>query len=163
MSVGEDSSVHPLSFRPERADEEPGATLLRGFIAEIEGLYGPLDPDQTPSARPDELTPEAGGAFLVAIDAAGRAVACGAVKRLDRQTAEIKRMFVAPEARGQGVARALLGALEDAARELGYARVRLDTGDRQPHAQALYPSAGYTPIRDYNDNAYASYWYEKPL
>jgi GNAT superfamily N-acetyltransferase len=90
-------------------------------------------------------------------------VACGAVKRLDQQTGEIKRMFVAPGARGQGVARALLGALEDTARELGYERVRLDTGAKQPHAQALYPSAGYTPIPDYNDNVYASYWYEKVL
>jgi GNAT superfamily N-acetyltransferase len=163
MRVGEDSSVDHLSFLPARADEEPGASLLAGFVSEIEGLYGSLDIDQTPSARPDELTPAAGGAFLVGYDGAGRPVACGAVKRLDARTGEIKRMFVAPEARGQGVARALLAALEDAARELGYERVRLDTGAKQPHAQALYASAGYTPIPDYNQNVYASFWYEKAL
>jgi GNAT superfamily N-acetyltransferase len=90
-------------------------------------------------------------------------VACGGVKRLDDATGEIKRMFVAPEARGRGVARALLAALEETARGLGYERVRLDTGAKQPHAQALYASAGYAAIPDYNRNAYASYWFEKEL
>ncbi|MEA2272469.1 MAG: hypothetical protein QOI98_1177, partial [Solirubrobacteraceae bacterium] len=75
----------------------------------------------------------------------------------------IKRMYVLPEARSRGHARRLLVALEDAARALGYARVRLDTGREQPHAQALYESAGYRTIPDYNDNPYASYWGEKDL
>ncbi len=68
---------------------------------------------------------------------------CGGVKRLDGMACEIKRMFVAPEARGRGAARILLEALEDRARELGYVTARLDTGPRQPHARALYESAGY--------------------
>jgi GNAT superfamily N-acetyltransferase len=163
MRVGEDSSVDALSFRPAPADEEPGAALLHGFLAEIEQLYGPLDFTATPSATPEELNPGAGGTFLVGYDASGAAVACGGVKRLDDATGEIKRMFVAPEARGRGVARALLAALEEAARALGYERVRLDTGAKQPHAHALYASAGYAAIPDYNRNAYASYWFEKEL
>ena len=54
-------------------------------------------------------------------------------------------MYVVPPARRSGVARALLGALEDAARGLGYRVARLDTGDRQPHAQAFYnnPAAAF--------------------
>ncbi len=72
-------------------------------------------------------------------------------------------MYVAPAGRSQGVARALLGALEDAARERGYARVRLDTGPRQPHARTLYLSAGYHEIPDYNQNPAASFWGEKDL
>jgi GNAT superfamily N-acetyltransferase len=72
-------------------------------------------------------------------------------------------MYVAPQARGQGVARVLLTALEDAARELGYAKVRLDTGPEQPHARRLYESAGYVEIADYNGNPHAGYWAEKPL
>jgi GNAT superfamily N-acetyltransferase len=163
IGVGEDSSVHPLSFRPERADEEPGATLLRGFITELEQLYGPLNYAVTPSATPEDLSPDAGGGFLVGYDGSGAAVACGGVKRIGETTGEIKRMFVAPEARGRGVARALLAALEDAARALGYERIRLDTGAKQPHARALYASAGYDAIPDYNRNAYAAYWFEKAL
>jgi GNAT superfamily N-acetyltransferase len=68
-----------------------------------------------------------------------------------------------PEARRRGHARRLLTALEDAARALGYERVRLDTGARQPHARALYTSAGFKPIPDYNDNPKAAYWGEKVL
>ena len=72
-------------------------------------------------------------------------------------------MYVVPEARSRGHARRLLYALEDAARELGYVRVRLDTGPLQPHARALYESEGYREIPDYNDNPYASFWGEKEL
>jgi GNAT superfamily N-acetyltransferase len=68
-----------------------------------------------------------------------------------------------PEARGRGWARRLLTALEDAARELGYRRVRLDTGRLQPAALALYPAAGDREIADYNGNPFASYWGEKDL
>jgi GNAT superfamily N-acetyltransferase len=61
------------------------------------------------------------------------------------------------------VAGALLVALEDAARELGYARVRLDTGPKQPHAERLYRRAGYREIPDYNGNVVARHWFEKGL
>jgi GNAT superfamily N-acetyltransferase len=77
--------------------------------------------------------------------------------------AEIKRMYVVPAARRQGLGRRLLEALEDRARELGYARIRLDTGARQPHAQAMYERAGYHPIDNYNGNSMASFWGEKIL
>jgi GNAT superfamily N-acetyltransferase len=72
-------------------------------------------------------------------------------------------MYVVPDARGRGVGRATLIALEEEARRLGYRRARLDTGPRQPHARALYESAGYAAIPDYNANPYAAYWGEKRL
>ena len=103
-----------------------------------------------------------GGTYLVIYED-GRPVAGGGIKRLPDGAAEIKRMYVVPEARSRGLARVLLGALEDAARSLGYDRVRLDTGPRQPHARALYESVGYAPIERYNDNVFASYWAEKAL
>ena len=93
----------------------------------------------------------------------GEPVCVGAIKRLDEGVAEIKRMYVAPAGRSRGVARALLAALEDAARDLGYVVVRLDTGAHQPHAKALYASAGYREIGNYNANPAASYWGEKAL
>ena len=76
---------------------------------------------------------------------------------------EIKRMYVAPEARRQGLARILLQALEDAARGLGYTVARLDTGSRQPHAERLYASQGYRAIGNFNDNPVAHYFGEKRL
>ena len=85
------------------------------------------------------------------------------MKDLGGGIAEIKRMYVVPEARGRGLARELLVALEEAARGLGYERVRLDTGPKQPHAEHLYRSAGYEEIENFNANRMASFWGEKRL
>ncbi len=88
---------------------------------------------------------EGNGAFLVAFRA-DAPVGCGAVRRIDARTGELKRMYVAPEERGQGVGRALLVALEDEARRLGLARVVLETGVRQDRALALYERNGFARI-----------------
>ena len=114
-----------------------------------------------PTATGEELSPPGGGFVVIYED--GRAVAGGGVKRLTEDVGEIKRMYVAPQARSRGHARRLLAELEALARDLGYERVRLDTGAEQPHARALYASAGYLEIDDYNRNPYATYWGEKRL
>jgi GNAT superfamily N-acetyltransferase len=150
-----------LTFRPARADEPPGADLLEAMPAELEPLYGRIDVPGAPTASPAELAPPR-GAFLVGW-LAGEPVACGVVKGLHDATCEIKRMYVAPPARRRGVARALLGALDDEARRLGYARARLDTGRHQPHAERLYREAGYREIGNFNANPFASFWGEKRL
>ena len=87
----------------------------------------------------------------------------GGIKPIAPDAAEIKRMYVVPGARRQGVARTLLRALEDAARERGYAFVRLDTGPLQQGAMTLYASEGYTEIGNFNANPIAAYWGEKQL
>jgi GNAT superfamily N-acetyltransferase len=79
----------------------------------------------------------------------GTDVACGGVCRYDAETGEIRRMYVVPGRRGGGLSRRMLGALEDAARELGYARVRLETGVRQYEALGLYRSSGFQEIPRY--------------
>ncbi|MEY2442552.1 MAG: hypothetical protein QOJ46_1978, partial [bacterium] len=68
-----------------------------------------------------------------------------------------------PAARGHGLGRRLLAQLEQQARDNGYQRLRLDTGDRQPEALGLFLSAGYERIADYNGNTWATYWMEKRL
>jgi len=77
--------------------------------------------------------------------------------------AEIKRMYVRPDARSRGVAAALLAALEAEAVSLGYAVTRLDTGPKQVHAQRLYRRTGYVEVAPYNDNPFACFWGEKRL
>ena len=89
-----------------------------------------------------------GGAFVVGWDGE-EPVACGGIIRYDETTAEIRRMYVAPSARGRGLSRAVLEALENEARQLGYEFVRLETGDRQPEAIKLYASSGFEPIPRY--------------
>jgi GNAT superfamily N-acetyltransferase len=70
---------------------------------------------------------------------------------------------VVPAARCRGHARVLLHALEDAARGLGYAVARLDTGPRQSHAQRLYEDEGYVAVGNFNDNPVATFFGEKRL
>ena len=154
--------VNPVEFRPASAGAEPGAGLIRAMAEEIGALYPiGLEAPGMPTATPGDLGPP-GGIFLLGWRDSV-AVCCGGVKRLPDGACEIKRMYVAPAARSQGIARALLGALEDAARKLGYSIARLDTGAKQPHAQALYESAGYAPIGNFNANPVASFWGEKKL
>ena len=151
-----------MEFRAMDAASEPASDLIEAMIEDLVPLYGRIDIPGAPKASPDDFAPP-GGVFLVGFDDDGEPVCGGGVKRLGDDLAEIKRMYVVPSARGRGVARELLVALEDAARSLGYSRVRLDTGPKQPHAERLYRSAGYTDIADYNDNPFASFWGQKSL
>lgn len=158
-----------VDFRVERADAEPGVTLLDEFLAELEARYGPLVPGAPtgPTATPDELAAPYGTFLVVRLD--GDPVGCGGCKRLhgpDHElgaTAEIKRMYVRPAGRGHGIARALLAELEQAAAALGHRTVRLDTGPKQPDARHIYRTSGYREIDDYNGNPRAAHWFVKDL
>ena len=150
-----------VEIRAERPEEEPGRTLLAAFEREIASRDPGWDATQKPTARPEEIGPPLGRFLVAYVD--GEPAGCGALKRLDERAAEIKRVYVAPAARGGGIARRLLVALEDAAKELGYVRVRLDTGARQPDAVALFRSSGYEEIEAYNENVFAAHWFEKRL
>ncbi len=150
-------------LRFERSDPEelPASELLSEMRIELNDVYEAFNRLDNPPLMAHELR-DPGGAYLVGYEGAD-AVAGGGLRRLDDGVAEIKRMFVRPEARSRGVARALLEALEQTARELGYERVRLDTGPRQHHGLALYRSAGYVDVPAYNDNPFACFWGEKAL
>jgi GNAT superfamily N-acetyltransferase len=133
------------------------------MVAELAGIYPGLvlDGPEMPKAGPAELGPPQ-GTFLVGWEG-DEPVCCGGVKRLPDGACEIKRMYVVPAARGRGVARALLVALEDAARDLGYAIARLDTGPRQLSARRMYLEAGYAEVGNFNANPVATFFGEKPL
>ncbi len=151
-----------VTFHAMPADEPPASELLQAMVAEVSELYGGrIEGPGLPTASPQELTPPNGVCLVGLLD--GAPVTVGAVKRLQPEVGEIKRMYVTPQARGRGLSRALLLALEAAARDLGFARVRLDTGPDQPRARSLYLASGYTEIADYNGNPFASFWGEKRL
>src|SRR5436190_2040867 len=90
------------------------------------------------------------GAFLIA-RAGDEAIGCGAIRLIDRSTAEIKRMYTRPERRGSGTARAILEALERTAISLGALRVVLETGVRQPDAIRLYERSGFVRIDPFGE------------
>jgi GNAT superfamily N-acetyltransferase len=152
-----------VRFAPAGVDGGDGAQLVAAMRAEIAAIYDglDLDGDAMPRAGAAELGPPGGGFVVGYLD--DRPVCCGGIKRLDDRACELKRMYVVPEQRGRGIARALLAELEARAIRLGYQVARLDTGPRQPAAQALYESAGYRPIENFNANPVASFFGEKPL
>ena len=101
------------------------------------------------------------GAFLAVLD--GAVIACAGIRRLDEVTAELKRMWVSPALRGQGVGARLLHAVEQQAVDMGLRRLRLDTHDGLAAAMRLYTSHGYVSIDDYNGNPDATHFFEKRL
>jgi DNA-binding MarR family transcriptional regulator/GNAT superfamily N-acetyltransferase len=113
------------------------------------------------AARPEQLRPPA-GLFLVAA-LQGEPVGCGALKFHERGPAELKRMWVAPAARGFGLGRRLLAELERLARGQGVRRLRLETNRNLTEAIALYRSSGYREVPAFNDEPYAHHWFEKRL
>jgi GNAT superfamily N-acetyltransferase len=132
-----------LSVAPEPLDSSDAQRLVAALDAHLSSLYPP-DQRFGPNLRPEHLAPGL-GIFLVARDG-GQAVGCGAVRRLDGTTAEVKRMYVDPAARGRGVGAAVLERLESAARELGVNRLVLETGIYQAEAIGLYRRAGFKPV-----------------
>jgi len=120
-------------------------------LAELLARYDDLSPGEFDHTV-GEFDPPA-GAFLVARTVAGghtvggvgvRPSRLGAPGPVDAPVGEIKRLWVDPEHRGRGLARALMAHAESAARELGYVTLRLETGEAQPEAIALYTSLGWT-------------------
>jgi len=102
------------------------------------------------------------GAFLLA-RSDGEPVACGGVHTIEPGIGEIKRMWVHSGWRGAGLGSRLLRHLEDHCRRLGQHTVRLDTNQTLAEAIAMYRAAGYRTIDRYNDNPYATHFFEKPL
>jgi ribosomal protein S18 acetylase RimI-like enzyme len=142
----------------------PDAMLL---IAEVQAEYVVRygGPDDTP-LDPLMFRPPAGSFFVgyLDLDGASRPVATGAWRTHGdlevfgtSRTAEIKRMYVAPAARGRGLARTMLGHLERTAAASGAEAMILETGTAQPEAMALYESAGYTRIPSFG------YYKDQPL
>ncbi len=118
------------------------AALIAELNAELDALYRP---DDNHFSLDESDVTDGRGAFLVA-RLEGGPVGCGAVRLLSDGRGEIKRMYVKPKARGQGVGRALLTRLEVEAKTLGATRLVLEMGDGQPVAEALYRGAGFSEI-----------------
>lgn len=135
---------------------------LGAYFRELsERFESGFDPLQSDSPTTDEFVPP-DGAFLVA-RIFDRPVGCGAFKRIEPRTAYIKRMWIAPDARGLGLGKRLLQALEDRARSVGYRTVRLETNKALSEAQQLYRRSGYSEIEPFGDETYAHHWFEKVL
>jgi GNAT superfamily N-acetyltransferase len=122
-------------------DAPDALALVEALWNEVEPMYG--------NTGPCELVPAdvAGeGAVFVVAWYKGEPVGCGAVRRLEPGIGEVKRIYVAPQERRQGVAQRILAELEELARDMGYTRLHLETGTLQPEAMRLYERFGYKRV-----------------
>lgn len=138
----------------------PARTALGHYFDEITARFGFEIGTALEDAAVAFVAPR--GAFLLA-GPDDDPIACGGVQFLDEERGEIKRMWVAPSARGQGLARALLARLEQQIAASGRALSMLDTHESLTSAVRLYESSGYVRVPDYNGNADATVWFAKEL
>ena len=148
------------------AVEDPNSAdarwCLRQYFTELDVRFeSGFDVSLSISADAHELTPPAGALVIARVQA--RAVGCGAIKFHPGAPAELKRMWVAPEARGLGLGRRLLQELERLARDEGVAVVRLETNRALSEAIGLYRGHGFQEVPAFNDEPYAHHWFEKRL
>ncbi|HEU0300314.1 MAG TPA: GNAT family N-acetyltransferase [Longimicrobium sp.] len=128
--------------------DDASRALITALNAELSATYS--EPGANHFGLEPEEVAEGRGAFLV-VRLDGTPVGCGAVRLLDAETGELKRMYVAPAARGTGLGRRLVAALEAEARALGARRLVLETGTRQHAALALYRATGFVAIPLYGE------------
>ncbi|MFF8412074.1 GNAT family N-acetyltransferase [Streptomyces omiyaensis] len=159
-----------MRIQPTPYDHPDAVKLQDEVQAEYVVRYGDAEGDATP-LDPSMFVPPL-GLYLLAYDGLERPVASGAWRRQDENEegyadgdAELKRMYVIPEARGLGLARRLLALLEEDARAAGRTRMVLETGTAQPEAIALYASSGYEPCAKFGHYRHheASRCFAKPL
>jgi DNA-binding MarR family transcriptional regulator/N-acetylglutamate synthase-like GNAT family acetyltransferase len=149
-----------VTIEPADPFSEDARACIEAYFHELQGRFDEgFDPVLTVSANPDELVPPLGWFLIARLD--GAPVGCGALKIQDQGYGEIKRMWVAPAARGLGVAQRLLESLEARATAAGIDVLQLDTNRNLTEARELYLRNSYVEIAPYNTNPYAHYWFEK--
>jgi DNA-binding MarR family transcriptional regulator/predicted N-acetyltransferase YhbS len=130
------------------------------YFAEIGRRFGFDSAGQ--SDKDAKLLVPPAGVFVLAVSD-GVPVACGGLQTIGDGVGELKRMWVHDDWRGIGLGSRLLRHLEDQARALGHALARLDTNGALTEAISMYERAGYQPVDRYNDNPWATHFFEKKL
>jgi DNA-binding MarR family transcriptional regulator/GNAT superfamily N-acetyltransferase len=152
-----------VQIRPVDPEHPDAQYCLAEYVAELNrrSTDRHFDPAVGATAHPHEVRPPA-GQFLVAY-LHGQPIGCGAVKHHAEAPAEIKRMWLAPEARGLGLGRRLLETLEACARENGARIAHIETSAVSSEALSLYRSSGWVEVPRFNDEPFADHWFEKQL
>ena len=154
VRIGAVDPLHPDAVRCRQA-----------YFAELaERFEGGFDEGRSRTYEAEEVRPPNGVVLVAYLD--DRAIGCGSLKgggKHRKHPPEIKRLWVDPDARGLGVGRRLLEALEEHAARSGARRVRLDTNAALTEAIALYRATGYVEVSPFNNETYAHHWFSKRL
>jgi DNA-binding MarR family transcriptional regulator/GNAT superfamily N-acetyltransferase len=151
-----------VQISPVDPEDRDARYCLAEYVAELNRRSSRrFDPSVGATALPHELRPSAGQFFVVYLH--GEAIGCGGVKHHTNAPAEIKRMWLAPQARGLGLGRRLLETLEGCAREGGARCAHIETSAVLTEALSLYRSSGWVEVAPFNDEPFADHWLEKQL
>ena len=151
-----------MEIRPVDPEHPDAQYCLAEYVAELNrrSTRG-FDPSVGATALPHQVRPPAGEFFVAYLH--GEAIGCGAVKHHADAPAEIKRMWLAPQARGLGLGRRLLEKLEARALAGGARVAHIETSAVLTEAIALYRSAGWVEVPAFNNEPFADHWLEKEL
>ncbi len=149
-----------VTFEPVDPASPVARDVVGRYFAEIGRRFG-FDPSGETEKDTKFLVPPS-GVFVVALSD-GEPVACGGLQAIAPCVGELKRMWVHDDWRGAGLGSRLLRHLEGQARALGHRIVRLDTNGALAEAIGMYQRAGYQAIERYNDNPWATHFFEKAL
>jgi ribosomal protein S18 acetylase RimI-like enzyme len=160
-SLGEPTfaAASPLSGR--------GRAVLRAYMDDVVSRYygRPATHDEVQAVLDDDpsddLEPPAG--LLLVVSSDELLVGCGGLRLLPERIGELKRIYVAPSARGRGIGAELVRRLEQAARGHDVRRLRLDTRSDLVEARRLYARLGFREVEPFNRDPYSEHWFEKTL
>lgn len=151
-----------LTIAPEPADSDDVRWCFERYYEELDERFeGGFDVAAALPLGSAELVPPRGLVLVARLD--GAPVGCGAVKLSDPRAAEIKRMWVAREARGRGLGARILAELEARALAAGKSAARLETNRSLAEALAMYRRHGYVEVVPFNRERYGDHWFEKRL
>jgi GNAT superfamily N-acetyltransferase len=160
-------SPEPVLIGVVAPDASAASQILRLYINDVASRYygrQATDDEIDAALREDpsiDLAPPS-GAFLVASQR-GVVLGCAGMRFLPERVGEVKRLFVAPAARGRGLGARLMGELETIARGHAVSVLRLDTRHDLVESRRLYATLGYVEVPAFNDGRYAEHWLAKSL
>ena len=158
------NATAPIRIVEGQAASEHTLKALSSYFSELDNrIDGGFDPELTEVTRPEDVTPPHGDFFLMTDLVTGSVIACGAVRRIDDERVELRRIWVTPEHRGQGHARTLVRALENKARSFGATTAVVSLNPEMTEGIAMFRNRGYEPVESFHDATTASVFLARQL
>ncbi|GAA2517814.1 MAG: GNAT family N-acetyltransferase [Kocuria sp.] len=158
------NATAPIRIVEGQAASEHTLKALSSYFSELDNrIDGGFDPELTEVTRPEDVTPPHGDFFLMTDLVTGSVIACGAVRRIDDERVELRRIWVTPEHRGQGHARTLVRALENKARSFGATTAVVSLNPEMTEGVAMFRNRGYESVESFHDATTASVFLARQL
>ncbi|MDO4919006.1 GNAT family N-acetyltransferase [Kocuria sp.] len=158
------NATAPIRIVEGQAASEHTLQALRAYFGELDHrIDGGFDPGLTEVTGPEDVTPPHGDFLLMTDLVTGEVIACGAVRRVDEDRVELRRIWVTPEHRGRGHARTLVRALENKVRAFGASTAVVSLNPEMTEGIAMFRNRGYEPVESFHHTTTASVFLARQL